>query len=267
MSKLPRLTLPGTLWFAADLHLAQATPATNEAFIGFLEAAAEEADALLLPGDIFDFWIGDDTVAIAPPWLAAVLEAMRATASQIPLWIGRGNRDFLMGETLAGQLGAQLLPDAVLLETDYRTVLLSHGDEYCTDDQAYQQFRAMVRDPQWQAQFLAMPIPERLKMAQQARSDSMQANQQKSQEIMDVNAQAIDTAFRDTGVSLMIHGHTHRPARHVLQVDGRACERWVLPDWSCDEQPWRGGWFALDLDGLTAYDLEEADNEATEHRS
>lgn len=243
------------MWFAADLHLAQATPATNEAFLGFLEAAAGEADALLLPGDIFDFWIGDDTVAIAPPWLAQVLDGLQQAASRVPLWIGRGNRDFLMGNTLAQHLGAQVLPDQLLLETDYRTVLLSHGDEYCTDDHAYQQFRAMVRNPQWQEQFLSQSIPERLKMAQQARSDSMQANQQKAQEIMDVNADAVATAFHDTGVSLMIHGHTHRPARHVLQVDGRTCERWVLPDWSCDEQPLRGGWFALDQDGLVAYDL------------
>ena len=113
-------------------------------------------------------------------------------------------------------------------------MLLTHGDEFCTDDAPYQQFRAMVRNPQWQAAFLAKTIPERLAMAQQARGESQAANQMKSQEIMDVNPGAIEAVFRDTGVSLLVHGHTHRPARHVLEVDGKKRERWVLPDWDCD---------------------------------
>ena len=139
-------------------------------------------------------------------------------------------------------------------------MLLTHGDEFCTDDAPYQQFRAMVRNPQWQAAFLAKTIPERLAMAQQARGESQAANQMKSQEIMDVNPGAIEAVFRDTGVSLLVHGHTHRPARHVLEVDGKKRERWVLPDWDCDHaQPPRGGWLVIDQDGLTFYDLDTED--------
>ncbi|GAB1830488.1 hypothetical protein MyNCGM70_33680 [Achromobacter xylosoxidans] len=138
-------------------------------------------------------------------------------------------------------------------------MLLTHGDEFCTDDAAYQQFRQMVRNPQWQAAFLAKTIPERLAMAQQARGESQMANQSKSMEIMDVNAAAIEQAFRDSGVALMVHGHTHRPARHVLEVDGSKRERWVLPDWDCDHvSPPRGGWLVIDRDGLQFYDLEAA---------
>ncbi|CFN69349.1 UDP-2%2C3-diacylglucosamine hydrolase [Bordetella pertussis] len=146
----------------------------------------------------------------------------------------------------------------MLLETDYGRILLTHGDEYCTDDSAYQQFRAMVRNPQWQAQFLAKSIPERLAMAEQARGESQAANQAKSMEIMDVNPAAVEAALREADVDVLVHGHTHRPARHVLSVDGRKRERWVLPDWDCDHaDPPRGGWLVIDRDGLQCFDLVE----------
>ena len=252
-----KISLSGPIWLASDLHLGPATPATSEAFQAFLQAAQEEAAALLLPGDIFDAWIGDDVIRAAPPWLATALTALRETAARIPVWLGRGNRDFLIGEELARALGARLLPEPALLETDFGPVLLTHGDEFCTDDAAYQQFRQMVRNPRWQAEFLAKTIPERLAMAQQARGESQAANQTKSMEIMDVNAGAIEGVFRDTGVRVLVHGHTHRPARHVLDVDGKKCERWVLPDWDCDHAtPPRGGWLVIDRDGLQFYDLE-----------
>lgn len=138
-------------------------------------------------------------------------------------------------------------------------MLLSHGDEYCTDDVAYQQFRAMVRNPAWQSGFLAKSIPERLTLAAQARGESMVANQTKSSEIMDVNADAVAAAIRAHNVSLVVHGHTHRPGRNVLTVDGNRCERWVLPDWDCDitddNRKARGGWMVIDEDGLSLFDL------------
>lgn len=254
------IALQGPIWLASDLHLGPATPATAQAFQGFLEAAADEATGLLLPGDIFDAWIGDDVIRAAPRWLAAVLRDLQRAAARVPVWLGRGNRDFLMGEELATAVGAGLLPEPAMLDTDYGRVLLTHGDQFCTDDAAYQHFRAMVRDPQWQAQFLAKTIPERLALAQEARGESQSANQMKSAEIMDVNPQAVQAAFRQAGVDVLVHGHTHRPARHVLTVDGRKCERWVLPDWDCDHaEPPRGGWLVIDRDGLALYDLDTGD--------
>lgn len=252
-----KLDLPGVLWLASDIHLGAQTPATTEAFLAFLEAAADDADALLLPGDIFDAWIGDDVIRAAPPWLTEVLDALSVAAQRVPLWLGRGNRDFLIGQELAARVGAYLLEDRVLLGTDAGTVLLSHGDECCTDDTAYQQFRAMVRDPAWQQAFLGKTIPERLALAQQARGESVSANQTKAAEIMDVNPDAVACAFRDSGARLMVHGHTHRPGRHVLQVEGVKRERWVLQDWDFDHaNPPRGGWLVIDRDGLQFYDVD-----------
>ena len=251
------------VWLASDIHLGAASPATTEAFLAFLDAAASEAQAVLLPGDIFDAWIGDDIIQAAPPWLATVLDAFKRTSARVPLWLGRGNRDFLIGQTLAEAVGANVLPDQVILNTDAGRILLSHGDEFCTDDKAYQQFRTMVRDPQWQAAFLAKTIPERLKAAQEARSESVAATQTKAAGIMDVNPDAIKAAFQSTGVSMMVHGHTHRPDRHVLMVDGKKRERWVLQDWDLDHaQPPRGGWMVIDQDGIQSYDLDPAETNA-----
>lgn len=241
------------------MHLGPAAPATTEAFLSFLEAAADEASALLLPGDIFDAWIGDDVIRQPPPWLASVLQALKTTAAAIPVWLGRGNRDFLMGTELAETVGARLLPEPALLDTDYGLILLTHGDELCLDDQAYQAFRAMVRDPAWQKEFLGKSIPERLTLAQQARGESKAATQAKQADIMDVNPDAVESLFRETGVATLVHGHTHRPDRHVLEVAGKRRERWVLPDWDCDHaRPPRGGWLAIDRDGMQFYDLEVA---------
>ena len=252
-----KIALTGPVWLASDLHLGPATPATSEAFLAFLQAAREEAGALLLPGDIFDAWIGDDAIRVAPPWLATVLKALRETAAGIPVWLGRGNRDFLMGEELAAAIGAKLLPEPALLETDYGTVLLTHGDEFCTDDAPYQQFRAMVRNPQWQAAF-GQDHSGTLAMAQQARGESQAANQMKSQEIMDVNPGAIEAVFRDTGVSLLVHGHAPPgPPR----AGGRRQEARALgaADWDCDHAQRRAGWLVIDQDGLTFYDLDTED--------
>ncbi len=256
-----KISIAGPVWLASDVHLGQNTPATSEAFRDFLKLAASEASALLLPGDIFDAWIGDDVAVVAPPWLAQDLMAIKAVAAKIPVWLGRGNRDFLIGEALTAGLGARLLPEQALVTVGNHTMLLSHGDEYCTDDEAYQQFRAMVRNPAWQAGFLARSIPERLALASQARGESMAANQVKSSEIMDVNAEAVAAAIRHAKVSLIVHGHTHRPGRTVMSVDGNRCERWVLPDWDCDHAgagtPPRGGWIVIDEDGLTLFDLDQ----------
>lgn len=251
-----KVALPGTVWVASDIHLGPQTPATSEAFLGFLGIAASEASALLLPGDIFDAWIGDDAIRQAPPWLATALQALKQAAAAVPVWLGRGNRDFLMGQELAAAVDAHLLPEPALLATDYGNILLTHGDELCTDDQAYQQFRAMVRDPAWQSEFLGKTIPERLTLAQQARSESMAATRANSAEIMDVNPDAVEDLFRNTGVATLVHGHTHRPQRHVLNINGKRRERWVLPDWDCDHaNPPRGGWLAIDGDGLQFFDL------------
>ncbi|TSH96661.1 UDP-2,3-diacylglucosamine diphosphatase [Verticiella sediminum] len=253
---MPHITVPGTVWIAADMHLRPDTSATNEAFLAFVAAAAEQADALILPGDIFDAWIGDDVLDQPPPWLAAVLGAVADASRRIPVWIGHGNRDFLMGERLARAMGARLLPGQAVIETDAGRFLLSHGDELCTDDVPYQQMRAVVRNPAWQADVLAKPLPERMQIAARLREQSEHGKAGKTMEIMDVNQQAVETALCQAGVTRLIHGHTHRPGHHRFLLGDTLMERWVLPDWDLESTPARGGWIALDRDGPALHDIE-----------
>ena len=215
--------------FASDLHLSAEQPATIQAFLAFLAGPARQADGLYLLGDLFELWIGDD----APqPSDQPVVDALATlTRGGVPLWIMPGNRDFLYGAVFAAATGATLLPDPATIDLDGKRVLLMHGDLLCTGDDAYQRFRRLVRDPAWQAAQLAQPASVRLALAQQLRQQSRQQSAGKDEFIMDVTASAVTAAFRDYGVSCLIHGHTHRPGHHSLVVDDRTVERIVLPDW------------------------------------
>jgi len=264
---LNRLPVPGRLWLASDVHLGPESPATAAAFSRFLEQAALQADALILAGDLFDAWTGDDIALRAPePWLQAALSALQQVSARIPVWLGHGNRDFLIGPQLAGHVGARLLAGTTLLETAAGPVLLAHGDEYCLADRNYQRFRRVVRNPGVQAAYLALPAGTRRRIAAWARSRSRNANRYKTHEIMDVTPAAIESALRQAGphANVLIHGHTHRPARHALSVDGRPCERLVLPDWDFDHAtPPRGGWITIDDAGVHLHLHTQAQTQAS----
>lgn len=250
-ASLNDLHVAGRLWFASDMHLSGHSPATNRAFITFLQQATTEADALFLLGDVFEVWTGDDlALKSSAAWLDPILAALRQTAEGCPLYLGRGNRDFLMGQSLARSLGARLLPEQIRLHTDFGCALVSHGDEYCTADKAYQRFRRWVRNPALQRMFLALAPSMRQAIADWARSRSRQAGQRKSMSIMDVQPEAIHDALERSGCQLMIHGHTHRPAIHPLSTGGPESLRIVLPDWDYDDADHpRGGWLVLDGNG------------------
>ena len=247
-----KLEIRGSLWIASDIHLGPAAPATAAAFERFLDQAARQAQTLILVGDLFDAWIGDDVAIRRPePWLESAISQLQAAAKRVPLWIGRGNRDFLMGPTLMRHIGAQLLPESVVLDTDAGEILLSHGDEYCWADQNYQRFRRLVRRRNIQSIYLALPLTARKRIAAWARARSMDSNQYKDVEIMDVTPTAIVDALRRSQTDMLIHGHTHRPARHQLSVDGRPCERLVIPDWDFDHSKTpRGGWIEINAEGV-----------------
>lgn len=215
--------------FLSDLHLSAERPALVEAAVALLGGRAMGAGAVYVLGDLFEYWVGDDDPA---PGLAPVLQALRGlTAAGVPVRLMHGNRDFLMGEALAARTGAQIIPDPSVVDLHGHRALLMHGDSLCTDDHEYQAFKRQVRDPAWQAQFLARPLAEREAVAGAVRARTRAAVQAKAAEIMDVNAAAVEEAFRHHGVDLLVHGHTHRPAVHALTVDGRPCRRVVLGDW------------------------------------
>jgi UDP-2,3-diacylglucosamine hydrolase len=212
--------------FISDLHLSEDRPEANERFFRFIEHDAAGAHALFILGDLFEYWIGDED--IDTPFYAVIAGFLwRLAASGTHVRVMHGNRDFLLGEAFVGASGATLLSDPSVVEG----TLLMHGDTLCIDDHDYQAWRRTARSEKFQHEFLAKPLPERRATVEGLREKSKQVIQAKPAEIMDVNDDAVREALRRHGVSRLVHGHTHRPGRHRVEVDGRACERWVLPDW------------------------------------
>lgn len=224
--------------FISDLHLSEERPQTTAAFLAFLAEKTGHHKQLYILGDFFDAWIGDDDDR---PLAQDVAQALAAAAGRgIEIFFQHGNRDFLVGESFALRCEMKLLPDFFVLTVNSQRWLLTHGDQFCTEDGAYQQFRATVRDESWQREFLQKPIGERRNIAAQLRAKSREANSMKAEDIMDVVPQEIENALLLHGCDILIHGHTHRPARHALSLmDGRQAERVVLGEWG------DGFWYAV----------------------
>jgi len=216
--------------FISDLHLSEDRPAANERFFDFVEREGRSADALYVLGDLFEYWIGDDD--LPAPFNAVIAGSFLSLArAGVEVRLMHGNRDFLVGSRFCRESGALLLEDPSIVELDGERTLLMHGDTLCTDDLDYQAWRRTARSARWQGDFLARSIGERRAELAALRRKSKEVIQAKPAQIMDVSQDAVREAFRRHGVSRLVHGHTHRPGRHSVQVDGRRCERWVLPDW------------------------------------
>ena len=236
--------------FVSDVHLQENMPATTAAFLAFLESHATRAGQLYLLGDLFEYWAGDDD--LTAPFNQRIVNALRAVsdAGTALFWIA-GNRDFLVGAQFAAATGARILLDGTVVRIAGQAIVLAHGDAQCTDDVAYIAFRDEVRQPRWQEKFLALPLAQRKAIIDDLREKSRAAQHGKTAAIMDVNPAAIAALFASSATRLMIHGHTHRPATHVVKdvESGAAMTRHVLPDWDCDAVPPRGGWLAIAEDG------------------
>lgn len=215
--------------FISDLHLSAERPHLIEQFIALTRGEAREAEALYILGDLFEAWLGDD--AVLPDIVPAIDALKELTESGVPVFVMAGNRDFLMSEGFETMTGAKLIDDPTVIDLYDTPTLLMHGDTLCTDDVTYQAVRAQVRDPAWIAAALAMNIEQRIEMAKQMRAQSRAHTQSTAEEIMDVNADAVTSALRQHGVTRLIHGHTHRPAIHSLEIDGNPATRIVLGDW------------------------------------
>lgn len=219
--------------FISDLHLSAAAPELFALFQRALDQHTQDIDQLFILGDLVDAWIGDDDDSAFAQELKHTLAALPKRG--IELFFMAGNRDFLLGPDFLSQIPATLLPDPTIIEVLGQRILLTHGDGLCTDDVSYQAFKSQVRSSDWQSQFLSQPLAQRRLTAQHLRELSQHASATKAETIMDVNADAVDSLMAEHHVSVIIHGHTHRPARHPLS-DMR--ERIVLGDWSTESPPW-----------------------------
>lgn len=241
--------------FASDVHMGAHAPGTAEAFLGELEAHAPDASHLFLLGDLFEAWVGDDWVdQVSGP---AISRIAALSAAGLRVFVMRGNRDFLLDvdppspcrcKRFSERTGATMIDDPVVIDLFGERTLLAHGDALCTGDTDYQRFRALTRDAAWQRAFLARPLDERIAIAQDLRARSELSKGEKAEALMDVAAQAVEAAMAAAGARVLIHGHTHRPARHALLVEGEPAQRWVLPDWDAAEG--RGGLLRASASGL-----------------
>ena len=234
--------------FISDLHLCPTRPAINQVFFEFLRGPAARAEALYILGDLFEYWAGDDD---DDPFNASVLKALRELADRgVALRLMHGNRDFLLGERFATACRATLLPDPTLVNLYGKPTLLMHGDTLCTDDVRYLEFRAKVRSPVWQQQFLAQTLARRKEIIAGLRSENAEEKKLKTEVIMDATLAGVEAALRTHDYPRLIHGHTHRPALHQHVVDGHKCGRWVLADWYTS-----GSYLRCDASGCAAVAL------------
>ena len=229
--------------FISDLHLNSAQPATRAAFDRFIAGTAPRFAELVILGDLFEYWAGDDDPDPLGAQVAAQLKSLADRGLRV--YLMHGNRDLLLGRAFCEAAGATLLADPTVATIHGERVLLSHGDAWCTRDLPYMQFRAQARSPAFQQQFLAQPLAARKAFIGQARAASEAGKAVKQMDIMDVTPDEVERALRTAGVTRLIHGHTHRPATHRFALDGREAERWVLPDWDFDTATPRGGYLAI----------------------
>lgn len=226
----------------SDLHLGPDTPGTLARLAAHL--AHTPADAVLLLGDIFEVWVGDD--ARHEPFEAGVATMLREASQRLELFFMAGNRDFLVGAEMLRETGMTALPDPTVLDAFGQRWLLAHGDAQCLADAGYQAWRATSRSASWQADFLARPLADRQAFGRQARAQS-RASQAEQLMATDLDAEACRALLNEAGATTLIHGHTHRPAEHDL---GGSLKRVVLSDWDFDAAPPRGDLIRLSAAGL-----------------
>ena len=217
------------LLFISDLHLDLCRPRAIARFHAFLDTETRAADAVYILGDLFEAWIGDDETSALSLQVSAALSAVRDRGSALHLM--HGNRDFLLGEDFAAAAGCELLQEPCLLRLGEVPTLLLHGDSLCTGDAQYQALRQELRDPAWQQDFLARPLAERRRMANELRALSAAANRMKPEDITDADPAAVIDVMERYRAQVLVHGHTHRPAVHQLQAGGAAARRFVLGAW------------------------------------
>ena len=222
-----------TKLFISDLHLHQTRPEVTGLFQKFIDdllTISKGNTELYILGDLFEYWIGDDYEDLLHSEISVQLKNLVKTG--IKIYFMPGNRDFLVGKSFLSKTGIKLLKEPTIFSYKNKRIMLSHGDKLCIDDVEYQAFRKIVRSEEWQRNFLNFPIDKRLEILNEARDASIQSQQMKSNEIMDVNESEVAAVIQQNNIDILIHGHTHRPYSHTIEVDGKQSVRLVLGDWS-----------------------------------
>ena len=218
-----------TIAFISDLHLEENNPYIADIFKQFLQDCITNTTALYILGDFFEVWIGDDDLTSFNRMIIAELK--KATQQGLPIYVMHGNRDFLLGKKFARRTGCQLLPDEFVVNLGGKPTLLMHGDTLCTEDTAYLKFRKKSRGRLFKVVVSCYPLEKRRAMAQRYRTASKEHTSKLPDYIMDVTQTEVERVMQKNQVFHMIHGHTHRPAQHLFQLNGQPATRTVLAAW------------------------------------
>lgn len=240
LKQIPSLGKPV---FISDLHLSNEKQSTKEAFFHFLKRDAVRFNELIILGDLFEFWAGDDHMDTYTDVVEALKEYRLLGKN---LYVMHGNRDFLLGEDFEKRTGALLISDPISTFACHERILLSHGDEWCTLDKDYQLFRTTLRSPDVQQSILNEKLEHRIDLANSLRSQSREETSHKDYEVMDVVVHDVAKVARQSGITTVIHGHTHKPAHHTHVNDDFRFDRWVLPDWDFENGNTRGGYLSYE---------------------
>ena len=214
-----------SIFFISDLHLEQNKPHLTKAFENFINSKVNSHDELFILGDFFEQWIGDDNEDNFIKGIKNILKLK--TTEGLKIYFMHGNRDFLIGDKFCKDVGAKLLKDPFIFNLNGKKIMLMHGDSLCTDDKDYQEFRNLVRNKDWQKDFLSKDLKERKEVAKSLREISSLENKTKDEAIMDVNQDEVLRIIENHSIDVLIHGHTHRPYIH----DENGVPRMVLGDW------------------------------------
>ena len=220
-------------YFISDLHLDESRPHLFKLFYEFIDNIKADAEVLYILGDLFEFWIGDDIIdlPIGKPYLPTIEKLKSLSDTGTKIYFIQGNRDFLLGRAFMQRIGGELLADEKVINLYGTPTLIMHGDTLCTDDKGYQRMRWIFRLKLVQKIYLAMSPEKRAKKANQVRSKTSETTKKKPTLILDVNQQQVETSCKSGGVCFLIHGHTHRPAEHDFNLEGKQAKRIVLGDW------------------------------------
>lgn len=251
--------------FISDLHLTPAMPRTAERFFEFLEHEARTHEVLVILGDLFEYWVGDDAKANSYFHNDVARRIKAVATSGVKVFFIHGNRDFLLGQDFANKAHMTILSDPSVMSICDQSWVLTHGDALCTADASYMRFRQIVRKRWLQKLFLKLPISLRLKIASSLRSNSstqyqrgLRYSPQATQSKTDVTLQATAALMERMNCHFLIHGHTHRQNFHTEQSGSTQWKRWVLSDWDFDHPETvlpKGNALSITHQGMAILDL------------
>ena len=251
-----KLSLKGSIWIASDIHIHQKSYNINKAFLSFLYLAKKKASYIFLTGDIFDIWIGDDLIKTPPLWLKEIILAIKEVSKIVPIWICKGNRDFLIGEYFCKQTGMTLFKKSIIIINNSKKILLSHGDEYCIQDRNYQKLRSLVRSREWKENFLIQPLKNRIKKSYEIRKEISNSKNYKKKIKMEVNFQYIRNTFKNLKIDFLVHGHLHRNNKYFIFIKNKKYERCILKNWNEKKDITEFNWLILNCGKIRCFKVK-----------